>query len=79
MIAGINVLITAIVAGGWITVDVIFSNCLFSSTVECFYFCYFFSSEKITLNSITTKEVVTQCNKKFGDKLRYIQDKMFMY
>lgn len=74
IIAGTKALIAAIVAGGWIAVVIILVVCLVALLCGSI-FGIFFSSEKSSSNSITMKEVVTECNQEFADKLQDIQDK----
>lgn len=73
IIAGTKALISAIAAGGWIAVVIIVVICfiglLCSST-----FGIFLSSENNNKNSMTMKQVVSECNQDFYNKLQEIQN-----
>ena len=73
IIAGTKALVAAIVAGGWVAVIVIIVICLVALMCSSI-FGIFFSSQKMSANSITMNTVVAECNQEFSDKLQSIQD-----
>ena len=62
-----------LVAGGSVAAIVIVIICLVGLLVTSI-FGIFFSSEKTSKNGITMKEVVSECNQEFGNKLETIQN-----
>lgn len=72
IIVGVKSLIGMLAAGGAVAGIAIVIICLVGLLVTSI-FGIFFSSEKTTANGITMKEVVSECNKEFGDKLETIQ------
>lgn len=73
LISGMKALGAAITAGGAVAIAII----VLFLVVGLFCACVlgiFFSGEKTSENSITMKDVVSECNKEFSDKLQEIQD-----
>ena len=66
-------LVTAIMAGGWLAVEIILVVCLVAMLCSSI-FGIFLSSEKTSTNSLTMKEVIAECNQEFADRLQNIQD-----
>lgn len=73
IIAGVKSLIGILVAGGSVAAIAIVIICLVGLLVTSI-FGIFFSSEKTSKNGITMKEVVSECNQEFGNKLETIQN-----
>ncbi len=73
IIAGTKALIATLIVGGWVAVVVIIIICLVGLLVSSI-FGIFFSGEKTSSNGITMKEVISECNQEFSDKLQSIQD-----
>lgn len=73
LISGMKALGAAITAGGAVAIAII----VLFLVVGLFCACVlgiFFSGEKTSENSITMKDVISECNKEFSDKLQEIQD-----
>ena len=73
IIAGVKSLIGMLAAGGSVAAIAIVIICLVGLLVTSI-FGIFFSSEKTSKNGITMKEVVSECNQEFGNKLETIQN-----
>ena len=73
IIAGVKSLIGMLIAGGSVAAIAIVIICLVGLLVTSI-FGIFFSSEKTSKNGITMKEVVSECNQEFGNKLETIQN-----
>lgn len=73
IIAGTKALISLLLAGGWIAIIVVVVICLIGLMCSSI-FGIFFSGEKTSSNNITMKEVISECNQEFSDKLQSIQD-----
>ena len=73
IVAGTKGLISLLLAGGWVAVIVIIIICLLGLFLNSI-FGIFFSGEKTTIDAITMKDVISECNKEFSDKLQSIQD-----
>ena len=73
IIAGTKALISAIAAGGWIAVVIIVVIC-FIGLLCSSSFGIFLSSENNNKNSMTMKQVVSECNQDFYNRLQEIQN-----
>ena len=72
IIAGVKGLIGMLAAGGTLAIVAIVIICLVGLLITSI-FGIFFSSEKTTKTGYTMKEVVSECNQEFGNKLETIQ------
>ena len=73
IISGTKALIELLIAGGWISVVVILVILLVAAICSSI-FGIFFSGEKTGKNSITMRDVMSECNMEFENKLKNIQD-----
>lgn len=72
IITALKALIGAIIAGGWIVIVIIIVICLVGLLCSSI-FGIFFSSEKLSSNSMTMRDAIIECNQEFSDKLESIQ------
>ena len=73
IIAASKALIGAIIAGGWVVIVIIIVICLVGLLCSSI-FGIFFSGEKLSSNSMTMRDAITECNQEFSDKLESIQE-----
>ena len=73
IVAGTKGLISLLLAGGWVAVVVIIIICLLGLFLNSI-FGIFFSGEKTTIDAMTMKDVIAECNQEFSDKLQSIQE-----
>ena len=73
ILASTKALISALIAGGWISVIIILVICLIGLLCSS-VFGIFFSGEKTGKDTITMKDVIYECNQEFSNKLQSIQD-----
>ena len=73
IISGTKALIELLIAGGWISVVVILVILLVAAICSSI-FGIFFSGEKTNKNTITMRDVMSECNMEFENKLKSIQD-----
>ena len=73
ILASTKALISALIAGGWVSVIIILVICLIGLLCSS-VFGIFFSGEKTGKDTITMKDVIYECNQEFSNKLQSIQD-----
>lgn len=73
IITAFKALIGAIIAGGWVVIVIIIVICLVGLLCSSI-FGIFFSGEKLSSNSMTMRDAITECNQEFSDKLESIQE-----
>lgn len=73
IVAGTKGLISLLLAGGWVAVVVIIIICLLGLFLNSI-FGIFFSGEKTTIDAMTMKDIIAECNQEFSDKLQSIQE-----
>ena len=72
-IAGTKALISLLLAGGWIAIIIIVVMCLIGMFLNS-YFGIFFSNQKNSINDVTMKDVILECNQDFYNKIQSIKD-----
>ncbi len=73
ILASTKALISALIAGGWVSIIIILVICLIGLLCSS-VFGIFFSGEKTGKDTITMKDVIYECNQEFSNKLQSIQD-----
>ena len=73
IVAGTKGLISLLLAGGWVAVVVIIIICLLGLFLNSI-FGIFFCGEKTTIDAMTMKDVIAECDQEFSDKLQSIQE-----